>query len=711
MRGLVRNPFTQSVPFCSPTQGGLLEGMSITVHGQVLPDADRFHVDLQYGSDIVLHFNPRYYKGSGHVVLSRAKPGAMRKMCSKLPSREAICLLCRSFTNGEPFSEFKHHMNFSDVDTICIGGKVKLSLFAFQYLTKVPYKSIIDGGLRTGKVIIIEGVINPEGMEIFLRHKTGIAFYYNPRFDENVVVCNSYEDGKWGEEEIDKLTPIEIGEPLQITISCSHHGYEVFVNGQQTHTYSHRFTNLEEIDVLDIRGDVQLSFRTVLSWEPSKTTTFRDQKHFTIINEEENAIMYKNIPFTTAIQGGLLEGMSITLCGRLLPDADRFNIDLCYGSDVVLHVNPRYEGGTGYVVNNTFSKGVWGEEERKYETPFPRGQVFTLQILVTQASYKISTNGKPFSEYKHRIPFSWVDKVEVVGKAELSLVAFQYPSPLYTAAPGSFVSYLKCLADKSASISYNNSRIKFDKGLNYYAMTLIHTQMVPYKSIIYGGLQPGKVIIIQGVISPQAKSVVVCLRYKSGIAFDMHLHFDLNVVVYKTYIDGKWGNEEQSELTLFKTGEPLQVTIFCSRDTYEVFVNGEKTHTFNHHYSYLEQIDVLDIRGDVHLTFMFAYPHINLIPIFHMGIQNVVDIALHFNPYCISRGNVLHSSYMHSIWSDEETKSQTGNPSLSLRLMFSYTNIICIDGMSEMSLIAVQSCGEKNTLINQYSNIIMWVIY
>ncbi|XP_050970142.1 galectin-9 [Labeo rohita] len=273
-----------------------------------------------------------------------------------------------------------------------------------------------------------------------------------------------------------------------------------------------------------------------------------------------------NIPFTTAIQGGLLEGMSITLCGRLLPDADRFNIDLCYGSDVVLHVNPRYEGGTGYVVNNTFSKGVWGEEERKYETPFPRGQVFTLQILVTQASYKISTNGKPFSEYKHRIPFSWVDKVEVVGKAELSLVAFQYPSPLYTAAPGSF--------------------------------------MVPYKSIIYGGLQPGKVIIIQGVISPQAKSVVVCLRYKSGIAFDMHLHFDLNVVVYKTYIDGKWGNEEQSELTLFKTGEPLQVTIFCSRDTYEVFVNGEKTHTFNHHYSYLEQIDVLDIRGDVHLTFV-----------------------------------------------------------------------------------------------------------
>ncbi|XP_016423849.1 galectin-9-like [Sinocyclocheilus rhinocerous] len=272
--------FNPTVPFCSPIPGGLLEGMSITVCGRVLPDADRFRVDLQNAADVALHFNPRYNSG-GYIVHNSRLNGVWGKEENKAPTpfprghlfTLQILVTLSSYkisANGKPFSEFKHRMPLTHVDKICMAGMVRPSLIAFQYLEphhpvppaslKVPYKSIIDGGLRSGKVIIIEGVINPDGMEIFLRHKTGIAFYYSPRFDENVVVCNSYEDGTWGDEEIYELMPIKIGQPLQVTIFCSHQGYEVFVNGEQTHTYSHRYTNLEEIDVLDIRGDVQLSF-------------------------------------------------------------------------------------------------------------------------------------------------------------------------------------------------------------------------------------------------------------------------------------------------------------------------------------------------------------------------------------------------------------------------------------------------------------------
>uniref|UniRef100_A0A671NK01 Galectin n=1 Tax=Sinocyclocheilus anshuiensis TaxID=1608454 RepID=A0A671NK01_9TELE len=278
-----------------PIPGGLLEGMSITVCGRVFPDANRFHVDLQNAADVALHFNPRYNSG-GYIVHNSRLNGVWGNEENKAPTpfprghlfTLQILITLSSYkisANGKPFSEFKHRMPLTHVDKICMAGMVRPSLIAFQYLEyvplcevdkgslygptldpsilsegKVPYKSIIDGGLRSGKVIIIEGVINPDGMEIFLRHKTGIAFYYSPRFDENVVVCNSYEDGTWGDEEIYELMPIEIGQPLQVTIFCSHQGYEVFVNGEQTHTYSHRYTNLEEIDVLDIRGDVQLSF-------------------------------------------------------------------------------------------------------------------------------------------------------------------------------------------------------------------------------------------------------------------------------------------------------------------------------------------------------------------------------------------------------------------------------------------------------------------
>ncbi|XP_073698884.1 galectin-9-like isoform X1 [Garra rufa] len=275
------------------------------------------------------------------------------------------------------------------------------------------------------------------------------------------------------------------------------------------------------------------------------------------------------VPFSCMIKGGLQNGMSITVCGRVLPNADRFNVNLQQGSEtVVLQFNPRYASwiGSGYVVHNTCQYGKWGWEERKIETPFPKGQTFSLQILVTPESYKISANGKPFSEYKHRIAFSDVDRMCVVGKVELSLVSFHYVAPSHAALPG--------------------------------------TLTVPYKTIIHGGLQPGKAIIIQGVISPQANRVVFSLRYRAGTALYYSPRLDKKVVVCNSCKNGKWEIEEHSGLMPFERGQPFQVTICCSPNYYEVFVNGEQTHTYRHRYTNLADIDVLEVSGDLQLSFV-----------------------------------------------------------------------------------------------------------
>ncbi|XP_016117031.1 galectin-9-like [Sinocyclocheilus grahami] len=288
------------------------------------------------------------------------------------------------------------------------------------------------------------------------------------------------------------------------------------------------------------------------------------------LNQQQPPFINPVVPFSCMIRGGLQDGMSITVCGRVLLNADRFNVNLQQGAEVVaLQVNPRYQMlwiGPGYVVHNTHQNGTWGWEERKFETPFPRGQTFSLQILVTQESYKILANGKPFSEYKHRMPFSDVDRICVVGTVELSLVTFHSLAPRHAALPGSLT--------------------------------------VPYKSIIYDGVQPAKCIIIQGVITPQAKRVEFSLRHRTGIAFYYSLCFDENVVVCNSYEDGTWGNEEQSGLKLFERGQPFQVTICCSPDNYKMFVNGEKACTYSHRYTKLEEIDVLEVSGDVQLSFV-----------------------------------------------------------------------------------------------------------
>ncbi|KAF7700072.1 galectin-5-like [Silurus meridionalis] len=125
----------------------------------------------------------------------------------------------------------------------------------------VPYKTMISGGLQPGKCISIEGVINPQACRfvINLRHRSGIAFHYNPRFDENWVVRNTLTLEKWGPEECSGGMPFYKGQTFQIIISCNPYHYNVFANGMQVHTYNHRFTNLGEIDILEVTGDLYLT--------------------------------------------------------------------------------------------------------------------------------------------------------------------------------------------------------------------------------------------------------------------------------------------------------------------------------------------------------------------------------------------------------------------------------------------------------------------
>uniref|UniRef100_A0A671RYT3 Galectin n=1 Tax=Sinocyclocheilus anshuiensis TaxID=1608454 RepID=A0A671RYT3_9TELE len=252
-------------PITSPIEERLQDGMNITVCGRVPSDSNRFQVELQYGSDIILHFNPRYESG-GYVVHNTLQNSSPRKFNFCPPSISA---------NGKPFSEYKHRLPFSHVNSICVDGLVEVNLIAFQDLAvirtlfiydnycydRVPYKSIIHGGLQPGKAIIIQGVISHSANRFLnLHHKTGVAFYYSPRFDTNVVVCSSYENGKKAKEKQSKDMPFELGKPFLVTIYCKHQHYEVFVSGKQVHTYKHHHTKLEDIDVLDISGDVRLSF-------------------------------------------------------------------------------------------------------------------------------------------------------------------------------------------------------------------------------------------------------------------------------------------------------------------------------------------------------------------------------------------------------------------------------------------------------------------
>ncbi|KAL4657311.1 galectin-9-like [Arapaima gigas] len=300
--------FSPKTPFKGCIQGGLQEGKTITIRGHVLPRAERFHVNLQCGAkpqaDVALHFNPRFDKLPGYVVLNTFHLGTWgkeeRKYEAPAPRGSAFSLNIvvnrDSYTivvNGVHLHEYKHRLPVNIVNTISVEGGVELSSIEFQNpvmnvslseieIIKIkfavlsfqappaytpgpsyamPYKCIMNGGMYHGRTITIQGVasLGANRFSINLRFNYGIAFHFNPRFNEGTVVCNTLLKEKWGPEERSSGLPFCRGQPFTVTVVCDVTGYRVCVNGIQMFTYKHRYNALHEIDVLEVNGDLSLS--------------------------------------------------------------------------------------------------------------------------------------------------------------------------------------------------------------------------------------------------------------------------------------------------------------------------------------------------------------------------------------------------------------------------------------------------------------------
>ncbi|XP_057684805.1 galectin-4-like [Corythoichthys intestinalis] len=316
--------YSPAIPYLGPIYGGLREGASIYLQGSVPDKITRFFVNLLCGqsesSDIAVHFNPRF-DGWDKVVFNSRRDNAwdneekIRSMPFSKGDAFEIVITCSPHdyqfkVNGKDFYTFKHRLPLAKVCAIQIGGDVaiqsinvigggypgggmgggypgdcggggypgdcggggfpgsNLPSMAGQpiYNPPIPYSGAIPGGMFPKRTVIIRGMVPYKagrfGINFLVSRSRDIAFHVNPRIKDGVVVRNTMMGGHWGQEErqLGGDNPFKEGQYFDMSVRCGSDRFKVFVNGHPLFDYSHRMRNVNEIDGLEVAGDVQISY-------------------------------------------------------------------------------------------------------------------------------------------------------------------------------------------------------------------------------------------------------------------------------------------------------------------------------------------------------------------------------------------------------------------------------------------------------------------
>ncbi|XP_006891133.1 PREDICTED: galectin-9 [Elephantulus edwardii] len=296
----------------------------------------------------------------------------------------------------------------------------------------IPFSGIIKGGLHDGLQITVNGtVIYSPGGRFAVNFQTGfndhdIAFHFNPRFEQNgYVVCNTKQNGSWGPEERKMQMPFQMGQYFQISFLVQSSYFQVTVNGSHFMQYAHRVP-FHRVDTISITGSVQISsiefqnHRAILVQPVFSTTQCAQPAYPQHRPRGRKPIM---LPYVTTIMGGLYPSKSVMISGTVLPNAQRFHINLRCGSDIAFHLNPRFDENT--VVRNSQINSSWGPEERSLSRPMPfgRGRSFMVWIKCESSSFKVAVDGQHLFEYYHRLKnLPAINNLEVAGDIHLTHV-------------------------------------------------------------------------------------------------------------------------------------------------------------------------------------------------------------------------------------------------------------------------------------------------
>lgn len=123
----------------------------------------------------------------------------------------------------------------------------------------------VEGGLRAGTMVKIQGKVPPDAVRFAVNYQLGpslnprddIAIHVSPRFPEGFVTRNHIESMSWGMEENAGPLWIQPGQEFEMMILCDYHCYKIAINGRHFTEFAHQLPFIK-VTHLVIDGDVEI---------------------------------------------------------------------------------------------------------------------------------------------------------------------------------------------------------------------------------------------------------------------------------------------------------------------------------------------------------------------------------------------------------------------------------------------------------------------
>jgi len=297
-------------------------------------------------------------------------------------------------------------------------------------------------------------------------------------------------------------------------------------------------------------------------------------QHFNPYSNQNHTVPNPGCPYEGDIPNGLQPGKQIHVSGHVPHHSTQFRFDLKTYSGIALCINPRFNQGT--TVRNSEQNGGWANEELG-PIPFHKGRNFTMVITVEHDKYRVEVNGMHAFDFRHRTSFHDVKRFGISGDITIH------------------------------QINYSGGA-----GSAHHEQGALN---VPGAVAIRSGMQPGRMIQIQGSVFPNAGRFQINLQ-STGEHDPANMAFVFNprwndpsgqqIVVRTNKQHGGWGPEERDGYNPFTKGGNFDMLILCEPNEYKVAVNGQHFTSFRHRAN-MQEVNHIGVSGDVSIRSVKIY--------------------------------------------------------------------------------------------------------